>query len=90
MKFCAIINYSAIMNFCLSFWLLVLSFFSYPLSFSSGLNLFLVETCVEYLKQPLALKEEGIFRVPGDTSTIRSLHADFMTSGQDEKKLKYN
>ncbi|XP_003384235.2 PREDICTED: uncharacterized protein LOC100638759 [Amphimedon queenslandica] len=53
-----------------------------------GLNPFLVEVCVEYLNQPNALKEEGIFRVPGETSTIRSLHADFKTAGQDKDKLK--
>ena len=57
---------------------------------SLGLNAHLVDVCVEYLQQPLALKEEGIFRVPGDSSTIRSLHADFMTVGQDPDKLKYN
>ena len=56
---------------------------------SLGLNAHLVEVCVEYLQQPLALREEGIFRVPGDSSVIRSLHADFMTVGQDPDKLKY-
>ena len=34
--------------------------------------------CLEYLKQPIALKEEGLFRVSGDSCVMKSLHADFI------------
>ena len=38
-----------------------------------------MELCVEYLQQPLALREEGMFRVSGDSSAIKSLHSDFIS-----------
>ena len=44
---------------------------------------------MDYLQQPMALKEEGIFRVPGDVSIIRSLRADFMVAGQNEEILRF-
>lgn len=51
-----------------------------------GLQACLVEMCLEYLQQPVALKEEGIFRVPGDSSIIKSLHSQFM-SGRTRNEL---
>ena len=54
-----------------------------------GLNKDLVEICVEYLNQPLAKKEEGLFRVSGDSSVIKSLHSTFMTPDQDIDLLRY-
>ena len=53
----------------------------------TGLNKTLVDTCVEYLNQPLAKKEEGIFRVSGDSSIIKSLHSQFMTHDQDTEQV---
>ena len=47
----------------------------------------MVDTCVEYLNQPLAKKEEGIFRVSGDSSIIKSLHSQFMTHDQDTEQV---
>jgi hypothetical protein len=49
-----------------------------------GLNPLLVKVCTEYLQQPIGLKEEGIFRVPGVSATIRGLNADFTIPGQDD------
>jgi len=40
---------------------------------------------LEYLHQPVALKEEGIFRVSGDNSIMKALLADF-TSGKASKE----
>lgn len=42
--------------------------------------------CLEYLKQPSAMKEEGLFRVSGDSGIIKSLHADFL-SGRATKEF---
>lgn len=51
----------------------------------TGLKPFLVSVCLKYLHQPIALKEEGLFRVSGDAAIIKSLHADF-TSGKATKE----
>ncbi len=57
-------------------------------NFIPGLNKTLVEMCLEYLNQPLAKKEEGLFRVSGDSSIIKSLHSAFMTPDMDEESLR--
>ena len=54
-----------------------------------GVNVYLVEVCLEYLHQPSSLKEEGIFRVPGDASIIRSLHSDFLGRRATKEFLRY-
>ena len=54
----------------------------------SGLNRTLVEICVEYLSQPIAKKEEGLFRVSGDSSLVKSLHSTFRTPDQDTEQLR--
>lgn len=46
----------------------------------------LVSICLEYLHKPLALKEEGLFRVSGDSSIMKSLLSDF-TSGRATKEF---
>lgn len=54
--------------------------------FLAGVNEYLVSTCLEYLHQPLALKEEGLFRVSGDSSIMKSLLSEF-TSGRATKEF---
>ena len=53
-----------------------------------GINRYLVSVCIEYLLQPVALKEEGLFRVPGDSSLMRTLHKDFLSGSVDKGKLR--
>lgn len=55
---------------------------------NSGLNPYLVKVCVEFLNQPLAMGEEGLFRVPGDSKVVKNLHARFMTQGSSKDQLK--
>lgn len=45
---------------------------------------FLVQSCISYLETPRALKEEGLFRVPGDVTRIRHLKAAFDTLEQKD------
>ena len=40
---------------------------------------FAIRLCVGYLEQPVALREEGIFRVPGDVTRIQQLQAALVT-----------
>ena len=35
-----------------------------------GLNTLLVSECVAYLKQPRSLREEGLFRIPGELNQV--------------------
>lgn len=51
-----------------------------------GINHTLVSVCLQYLSQPRALKEEGLFRVSGDSAVIRSLYSEFM-SGRASKEF---
>lgn len=44
---------------------------------------------MEYLRQPIALKEEGLFRVPGDSSSIKSMHAQFLGGTTNPSQLRY-
>ncbi|XP_064384154.1 uncharacterized protein LOC135333176 isoform X2 [Halichondria panicea] len=48
----------------------------------------LIELCLEYLMRPVALKEEGLFRVSGDSAVMKSLHADFMSGRATGEFLK--
>ena len=54
----------------------------------SGINPVLVSMCVEYLHQPLALREEGLFRVPGDNSLMKSMHKDFQSGTASKEYLR--
>lgn len=54
----------------------------------AGVNGFLVRVCLEYLGKEVALKEEGIFRVPGDSSIVRSLHSDFLSGRATREFLR--
>ncbi|XP_065901419.1 GTPase activating protein homolog 1-like isoform X2 [Dysidea avara] len=47
----------------------------------------LVQVCIEYLSRPQALKEEGLFRVPGDVSIIRKYHAAYVTESEPNYQL---
>ena len=38
---------------------------------------FVIQCCVTYLQQPVALQEEGLFRVPGDVTRMQQLQAAF-------------
>ena len=38
--------------------------------------------------RPVALKEEGLFRVSGDSAVMKSLHADFMSGRATGEFLK--
>ena len=51
-----------------------------------AINEYLVMICLEYLHQPKALKEEGLFRVSGDSSIMKSLLSDF-TSNKATKEF---
>ena len=53
-----------------------------------GVNRYLISVCLEYLHQPLALREEGLFRVPGDNSLMRSLHKDFLSGTASKEYLR--
>lgn len=64
----------------------------YATIFSTGLayalpNPNLVEVCIEYLSQPKALKEEGLFRVPGDASIIRKYHSAYVNESVPNYQL---
>ena len=52
------------------------------------INHYLISVCVEYLEQPLALKEEGLFRVSGDNSLMRALHKDFQSGTASKEYLR--
>ena len=54
----------------------------------TGLNSYLVNVCVEFLKQEDPMNEEGLFRVPGDSAVIKRLHEQFMTFPQDKEELR--
>ena len=54
----------------------------------AGINRYLISVCVEYLQQPLALREEGLFRVSGDSSLMKTLHRDFQTSSASKESLR--
>ena len=54
------------------------------------MNYFLLDVCLEYLRQPIALKEEGLFRVPGDSSSIKSMHAQFLGGTVNASQLRYD
>jgi hypothetical protein len=51
---------------------------------------FLIRCCVAYLQQPVALQEEGLFRVPGDMTRIQQLQAAFTAEeeGTPNSKLR--
>ena len=53
-----------------------------------GINRYLISVCVEYLQQPVALKEEGLFRVPGDSSLMKALHRDFQSHTVSKEHLR--
>jgi hypothetical protein len=55
---------------------------------NSGINRYLVLVCVEYLQQPVALREEGLFRVPGDSSLMKALHRDFQSHTVGKEHLR--
>ncbi|KAI6654338.1 Rho-type GTPase-activating protein 2-like [Oopsacas minuta] len=42
-----------------------------------GLNTVLVAECVAYLKKSISLREEGIFRIPGDLNQVKLYHKQF-------------
>ena len=42
-----------------------------------GLNPLLISDCVAYLKNPKHLREEGIFRIPGDLNQINLYHKQY-------------
>lgn len=44
----------------------------------AGFEGYLVSLCLKYLHQPVALEEEGLFRVSGDVAVIKALHTDFI------------
>eukprot|EP00118_Oscarella_pearsei_P006576 m.29935 g.29935 ORF g.29935 m.29935 type:complete len:614 (+) comp31265_c0_seq3:16-1857(+) len=50
---------------------------------------FVIRCCVDYLNQPKMLKEEGLFRVPGDMTRIQQLNAGFLadetSKGQNQR-----
>lgn len=48
----------------------------------------LINACIEYLSQPKALKEEGLFRVPGDATSIRKYHLAFMDAEPNYAQLQ--
>ena len=53
-----------------------------------GINRYLISLCLDYLRQPLALKEEGIFRVSGDNSLMKTLHRDFQSGTTSKESLR--
>ena len=55
---------------------------------NGGINRYLVLVCVEYLQQPVALREEGLFRVPGDSSLMKALHRDFQSHTVGKEHLR--
>ena len=48
----------------------------------------LIHTCIDYLSQPKALKEEGLFRVPGDATIIRKYHSAYLEAAPNYSFLK--
>ena len=48
----------------------------------------LVHACINYLSQPNALKEEGLFRVPGDATIIRKYHAAYLEAAPNYASLQ--
>ena len=48
-----------------------------------------MDVCLEYLRQPIALKEEGLFRVPGDSSSIKNMHSQFLGGTTNPSQLRY-
>lgn len=50
----------------------------------------LIQACIDYLSQPKALKEEGLFRVPGDATIIRKYHLAFLEVSPNYASLKQN
>ena len=42
-----------------------------------GLNSVLVSECIAYLKQSKSLREEGLFRIPGDLNQVKMYHKLF-------------
>ena len=57
---------------------------------STAPNPRLIQTCIEYLSQPKALKEEGLFRVPGDATIIRKYHAAYLEVSPNYALLQQN
>ena len=53
-----------------------------------GINPYLISVCIEYLQQPVALREEGLFRVPGDSSLMKALHKDFQSRSGRKEQLR--
>lgn len=52
---------------------------------------FAVQCCVGYLEKPVSLREEGLFRVPGDVTRIQQLHAAFVAdedAGSSNARLR--
>ena len=49
-----------------------------PLDNSDDETPFLIRCCVEYLCKPMALREEGLFRISGDMRRVQQLHAGFL------------
>ena len=54
----------------------------------AGSKSLLISLCLKYLHQPLALKEEGLFRVSGDTVIVKSLYADFVSGKATKEYLQ--
>ena len=50
----------------------------------------LVQACIDYLSQPNALKEEGLFRVPGDATIIRKYHSAYLEAAPNYALLQQN
>ena len=48
----------------------------------------LVTICLEYLYQEQALREEGLFRVSGDSSIMKSLLSDFTSNRATKQFLR--
>ena len=76
-----------VQNFFAGRWTYLHLFFK--LLLCAGLNPLLVEVCIEFLQQPIAMEEEGLFRVPGDSKVVKGLHAQFMTVGSNLEQLRY-
>ena len=50
----------------------------------------LIQACVDYLSLPKALKEEGLFRVPGDATIIRKYHLAYLEAAPNYTLLQQN
>ena len=55
---------------------------------STAPNPNLIQACIDYLSQPEALKEEGLFRVPGDATIIRKYHLAYMEAAPNYTLLQ--